>query len=141
MGSMPRRARVPLSCSLCAGPSGAPERSRTPNLLIRSQALYPIELRAHMPVMARAEGRELQDCVKWGCLSTGPPCVSSSWACASFTGPIPSTPGCAIFPLIFRVLPLGSAPLEPRVWGIRWLLEPHCRRRSGQMSEGKSTNN
>src|SRR5690625_3664908 len=30
----------------------APERSRTPNLLIRSQALYPIELRAH-----DAEGR------------------------------------------------------------------------------------
>lgn len=26
--------------------NGAPERSRTPNLLIRSQALYPIELRA-----------------------------------------------------------------------------------------------
>ena len=25
----------------------APERSRTPNLLIRSQALYPIELQAH----------------------------------------------------------------------------------------------
>ena len=25
---------------------GAPERSRTPNLLIRSQTLYPIELRA-----------------------------------------------------------------------------------------------
>ena len=24
----------------------APERSRTPNLLIRSQALYPVELRA-----------------------------------------------------------------------------------------------
>ncbi len=27
---------------------GAPERSRTPNLLIRSQTLYPIELRAHI---------------------------------------------------------------------------------------------
>ncbi len=27
--------------------NGAPERSRTPNLLIRSQTLYPIELRAH----------------------------------------------------------------------------------------------
>ena len=26
----------------------APERSRTPNLSIRSQTLYPIELRAHM---------------------------------------------------------------------------------------------
>ena len=28
---------------------GAPARSRTRNLLIRSQALYPIELRAHNP--------------------------------------------------------------------------------------------
>ncbi len=27
--------------------TGAPGRSRTPNLLIRSQMLYPIELRAH----------------------------------------------------------------------------------------------
>ena len=26
---------------------GAPDRSRTHNLLIRSQTLYPIELRAH----------------------------------------------------------------------------------------------
>jgi hypothetical protein len=30
----------------CRRISGAPERSRTPNLLIRSQTLYPIELRA-----------------------------------------------------------------------------------------------
>ena len=117
MGSMTRSAKVPLTDSRCAGPSGAPERSRTPNLLIRSQALYPIELRAHMPAMARAEGRELQDCVKWGCPSTGPPWVSAWWVCAPFKGLIPSTPGCAIFPLIFRVLPLGSAPLEPRVRG------------------------
>ena len=34
---------------------GAPERSRTPNLLIRSQTLYPIELRAH--VISGAEDR------------------------------------------------------------------------------------
>ena len=27
---------------------GAPERIRTPNLLIRSQVLYPVELRAHI---------------------------------------------------------------------------------------------
>lgn len=27
--------------------TGAPGRIRTPNLLIRSQALYPVELRAH----------------------------------------------------------------------------------------------
>jgi hypothetical protein len=33
---------------------GAPERSRTPNLLIRSQALYPVELRA----LAEPRGRE-----------------------------------------------------------------------------------
>lgn len=29
---------------------GAPERSRTPNLLVRSQVLYPVELRAHYAV-------------------------------------------------------------------------------------------
>ena len=29
------------------GLNGAPEETRTPNLLIRSQMLYPIELRAH----------------------------------------------------------------------------------------------
>ena len=28
--------------------TGAPEKIRTPNLLIRSQMLYPIELRAHV---------------------------------------------------------------------------------------------
>ena len=33
---------------------GAPDRSRTHNLLIRSQTLYPIELRAHIN---GAEGR------------------------------------------------------------------------------------
>jgi hypothetical protein len=30
------------------GESGAPGENRTPNLLVRSQALYPIELRAHL---------------------------------------------------------------------------------------------
>ena len=30
--------------------NGAPERSRTPNLLIRSQVLYPIELRVRIKV-------------------------------------------------------------------------------------------
>ena len=30
--------------------NGTPERSRTPNLLIRSQALYPIELRVHCKI-------------------------------------------------------------------------------------------
>ena len=33
---------------------GAPERSRTPNLLIRSQTLYPIELRALIKMVPRA---------------------------------------------------------------------------------------
>ncbi len=28
---------------------GAPGETRTPNLLIRSQTLYPIELRVHWP--------------------------------------------------------------------------------------------
>ncbi len=36
---------------------GAPERIRTPNLLIRSQTLYPIELRA-LPKMVRMKGLE-----------------------------------------------------------------------------------
>ena len=37
--------------------NGAPERSRTPNLLIRSQTLYPIELRAHIIKIMSAEDR------------------------------------------------------------------------------------
>ena len=36
---------------------GAPERSRIPNLLIRSQTLYPIELRAQ-EYMVRVKGLE-----------------------------------------------------------------------------------
>ena len=35
------------SPKLCAKASGTPGGSRTPNLLIRSQTLYPVELRAH----------------------------------------------------------------------------------------------
>ena len=31
----------------CRRKNGAPGENRTPNLLVRSQALYPIELRAH----------------------------------------------------------------------------------------------
>ena len=31
----------------------APKRSRTPNLLIRSQTLYPVELWAHVHIMPR----------------------------------------------------------------------------------------
>jgi hypothetical protein len=31
-----------------AGKGGAPERIRTSNLLIRSQVLYPVELRVHL---------------------------------------------------------------------------------------------
>ena len=37
---------------------GAPERSRTPNLLIRSQTLYPIELRAQRKSMVPRAGLE-----------------------------------------------------------------------------------
>ena len=37
---------------------GAPERSRTPNLLIRSQTLYPIELRALNDFFIRNNGAE-----------------------------------------------------------------------------------
>ena len=36
--------------------NGAPERSRTPNLLIRSQALYPVELRARIGLTGSREG-------------------------------------------------------------------------------------
>jgi hypothetical protein len=43
---MPAKKRAPQVVDLQGFKSGAPERSRTPNLLIRSQALYPIELRA-----------------------------------------------------------------------------------------------
>ena len=37
---------------------GAPERSRTHNLLIRSQTLYPIELRAHFLLFINRNGAE-----------------------------------------------------------------------------------
>ncbi len=37
---------LPLNYTRVVFCIGAPERSRTPNLLIRSQTLYPIELRA-----------------------------------------------------------------------------------------------
>ena len=40
---------------------GAPGKIRTPNLLIRSQTLYPVELRAHRPGKTPAkEGRNLR---------------------------------------------------------------------------------
>ena len=42
------------TAKLCYFPNGAPNRSRTHNLLIRSQTLYPIELRA---LINGAEGR------------------------------------------------------------------------------------
>ena len=41
------------SVSLCG--IGAPGRTRTPNLLIRSQTLYPIELRAQTSLAERAD--------------------------------------------------------------------------------------
>ena len=39
---------LPMSVGIYPGIHGAPERSRTLNLLIRSQVLYPIELRVHL---------------------------------------------------------------------------------------------
>ena len=33
--------------------NGAPEEIRTPNLLIRSQVLYPVELRVRMPLASK----------------------------------------------------------------------------------------
>ena len=38
--------------------NGAPERSRTPSLLIRSQTLYPIELWAQIKLMVPRTGIE-----------------------------------------------------------------------------------
>ena len=35
-----------------------PGRARTPNLLVRSQTLYPIELRAHFKIGAAGQGFE-----------------------------------------------------------------------------------
>ena len=39
--------------------SGAPEVIRTPGLLIRSQTLYPAELRAHILISATADSIQL----------------------------------------------------------------------------------
>jgi hypothetical protein len=40
-------SQTKCSTKLSYFPFGAPDRSRTYNLLIRSQMLYPVELRAH----------------------------------------------------------------------------------------------
>ena len=42
--------------------NGAPERTRTPNLLIRSQTLYPIELRARGRRMRANSSAEVGAC-------------------------------------------------------------------------------
>jgi hypothetical protein len=46
MRSHAEKIPVPASCTGISVYSDAPEGTRTPNLLIRSQMLYPIELRA-----------------------------------------------------------------------------------------------
>ena len=43
----PHKSKTPEITNDFKGLNGAPEETRTPNLLIRSQMLYPIELRAH----------------------------------------------------------------------------------------------
>ena len=40
-------SQIKYTTKLCYIPNGAPSRSRTRNLLIRSQMLYPVELSAH----------------------------------------------------------------------------------------------
>ena len=50
-----RRQGISISY-LKSGKNGAPEEIRTPNLLIRSQMLYPVELRAHAAGMLPKEG-------------------------------------------------------------------------------------
>ena len=54
-----RRERAERSRRLCVI-NGAPVGTRTPNLLIRSQTLYPIELRVHTD-WAEVLGRAQQD--------------------------------------------------------------------------------
>jgi hypothetical protein len=44
--SVDKQRRDAGSCKFYMGINGAPEEIRTPNLLIRSQMLYPVELRA-----------------------------------------------------------------------------------------------
>ena len=47
---MQNRERIEgLGGERCAGENGAPGEIRTPDLMVRSHALYPTELRAHRP--------------------------------------------------------------------------------------------
>ena len=51
---------LPLNYTRIYFKFGAPGRSRTHNLLIRSQTLYPIELRAHMKLIDLVRPRGLE---------------------------------------------------------------------------------
>ena len=81
----------------------APERSRTPNLLIRSQTLYPIELRAHMVPRAGSNphgGHPPQDfksCAS-ACSAT-PACHIENWSGRRDSNPRPQPWQGCILPL------------------------------------------
>ena len=49
---LPTLSELPLPHFRVKSLDGTPGRNRTCNLLVRSQSLYPIELRAHVPPKA-----------------------------------------------------------------------------------------
>ena len=65
---------------------GAPERSRTHNLLIRSQTLYPIELRAHIKWCRGPESNRY-----------GSHLPQDFKSCASASSATPALVGCRLF--------------------------------------------
>ena len=94
--------------------NGAPERSRTPNLLIRSQTLYPIELRAHLkeikcrgPVSNR-HGSHLPQDFK-SCASANSATPAYNLALERKTGFEPATPTLARWCSTTELLPHISA--------------------------------
>jgi hypothetical protein len=56
---VPVRARVPVKPRVSRWKNGAPERSRTSDLLIRSQPLYPTELRARNLTVPHARSKTI----------------------------------------------------------------------------------
>jgi hypothetical protein len=47
---------------VCGGKNGAPGRIRTSDLLVRSQALYPAELRAHIALLQLGKNNRWKSC-------------------------------------------------------------------------------
>jgi hypothetical protein len=66
--------------------NGAPGEIRTPGLLIRSQSLYPAELRAHMPrFLGEIAGKSLTQSIKVAAAAQRSP-----WPWAEHSNPRPS---------------------------------------------------